>query len=485
MHDKTSKEIYDLKFPDAKKTCECGAALKFIDQDRGYQQSCGSCSRKAKYAAVKHTAWNKGLSKDTDKRMKRGAANMRKHYKLHGHHNTGKTKENDKTTRNKSFKISAAVKKFYMTHTHWSLGLTNENSDIIAKRSVKVGNGNRGKTLTEEHKRMLSTLHTLSSDEVKQRLFNVGFTLDDVYVHSEIPIKMRCVKCGAQCVKSTQAAYRGSRCPVCHPPWSDRTSQWQQDIADYVATVTTDRVVLNDRTTLGGLELDIYVPNKRFAIECNGLYWHSEAAQRFAPDAAERKRLRAAAVGIKLLTLFEDEWRCKRHVIESLIRERLNGTPDTTIDCCHVNPSDVKRVTQFMTQHYLGDVPSTIDYSLAMMNDNEIIGVCGLRQLNSTTMEIVGLCHNVPVNGDACIKILVSNAIERASTLGMKLLILRRDCRYDDFDYSTCGMKSQGLTRPQFWMTNYVCRSQLVGSIIGKSRNKIYGCANERWACNL
>lgn len=48
MHDKSGKDIYDLKYPNVKKVCECGVALKFIDQDRGYQQSCGSCSRKAK-----------------------------------------------------------------------------------------------------------------------------------------------------------------------------------------------------------------------------------------------------------------------------------------------------------------------------------------------------------------------------------------------------------------------------------------------------
>ena len=31
----------------------------------------------------------------------------------------------------------------------------------------------------------------------------------------------------------------------------------------------------NNRSILNGKELDIYIPSKNIAIECNGVYWHS------------------------------------------------------------------------------------------------------------------------------------------------------------------------------------------------------------------
>jgi hypothetical protein len=35
-------------------------------------------------------------------------------------------------------------------------------------------------------------------------------------------------------------------------------------------------IILNDRTILDGRELDILIPSKNIAIECHGVYWHSE-----------------------------------------------------------------------------------------------------------------------------------------------------------------------------------------------------------------
>ena len=35
----------------------------------------------------------------------------------------------------------------------------------------------------------------------------------------------------------------------------------------------------NDRTTLNGKELDIYIPDKKIGIEINGLYYHSGSQQ--------------------------------------------------------------------------------------------------------------------------------------------------------------------------------------------------------------
>jgi len=49
----------------------------------------------------------------------------------------------------------------------------------------------------------------------------------------------------------------------------------QNKIADYIRELYNGIVIQDDRKELGGLELDIYVPDKKFAIEYNGTYWHS------------------------------------------------------------------------------------------------------------------------------------------------------------------------------------------------------------------
>jgi G:T-mismatch repair DNA endonuclease (very short patch repair protein) len=57
--------------------------------------------------------------------------------------------------------------------------------------------------------------------------------------------------------------------------YDKRTNQYE----DLVAQLLTDLgvyFVQNDRTILQGQELDFYIPSCNLAIECNGIFWHSE-----------------------------------------------------------------------------------------------------------------------------------------------------------------------------------------------------------------
>lgn len=68
-------------------------------------------------------------------------------------------------------------------------------------------------------------------------------------------------------------------------------------------------------------EIDIWMPRENVGIEMHGLYWHSEKFQ------TERCHLikteRAEAQGIKLLQVFEDEWRDKQQIVKNVILQRL------------------------------------------------------------------------------------------------------------------------------------------------------------------
>ena len=63
-------------------------------------------------------------------------------------------------------------------------------------------------------------------------------------------------------------------------------SAWEDEIATFVNRVCPCRVVRNDRTIIpsrsGGsnLEIDIYIPDLRLGIECNGEHWHDHKQYR-------------------------------------------------------------------------------------------------------------------------------------------------------------------------------------------------------------
>jgi DNA-directed RNA polymerase subunit L len=51
-------------------------------------------------------------------------------------------------------------------------------------------------------------------------------------------------------------------------------SQFEQEVFDFISTFANAE--FSNRKILNGKELDIYIPEKNLAIECCGLYWHSE-----------------------------------------------------------------------------------------------------------------------------------------------------------------------------------------------------------------
>lgn len=66
---------------------------------------------------------------------------------------------------------------------------------------------------------------------------------------------------------------RGKGCPIC----GNHRSDAEDEIFKYaVSIVGEDKVFRNDRSLLGDMELDVYVPEKKFAVEFNGIRWHTE-----------------------------------------------------------------------------------------------------------------------------------------------------------------------------------------------------------------
>jgi hypothetical protein len=81
------------------------------------------------------------------------------------------------------------------------------------------------------------------------------------------------------------------------------------------------KVLQSERSVLNGLELDIYFPDHKVAVEFNGLYWHSD--QHKDRNYHLDKTLRCREKVIDLIHIWEDEWRDKREIVLSIIGSRL------------------------------------------------------------------------------------------------------------------------------------------------------------------
>lgn len=92
-------------------------------------------------------------------------------------------------------------------------------------------------------------------------------------------------------------------------------------------------VKVDDASVIGPRQLDIYVPDKKMAIEYNGLKWHGQLLKedRYGigrgEDEAKTYHLAkledAARAGVRLITVFSDEWLERREQVVGYLRAIL------------------------------------------------------------------------------------------------------------------------------------------------------------------
>lgn len=136
------------------------------------------------------------------------------------------------------------------------------------------------------------------------------------------PVEWVCER-GHSFVMRPNSVQQGQWCPRCA---FVGPSTGQVEIGEYMKSlgfeveVGNRNLVVNPKTGRN-LELDLYVKEKNFAIEYNGLHWHSEKYT--SPGRHYTKAMGCRAAGIALLAIFEDEWTDKTELIKGMIRHRL------------------------------------------------------------------------------------------------------------------------------------------------------------------
>lgn len=87
----------------------------------------------------------------------------------------------------------------------------------------------------------------------------------------------------------------------------------QQELYSELTKFTNESILMNNRQILpNGLELDIYCPSKKIAIEFNGLYYHSFDENTYDIEYEQYRHLMKTIfceqLGIHLYQITEDEW---------------------------------------------------------------------------------------------------------------------------------------------------------------------------------
>jgi hypothetical protein len=146
----------------------------------------------------------------------------------------------------------------------------------------------------------------------------------DMYQDIKTPLKFICKKCGFH-FSLAWNTITGNRGKVTCSNCSQKYRVAQNSVSDFIKTFYTKEVQTDTFKVISPLQLDIYLPEEKFAIEYCGLIWHSS---KFKHDnnSHKNKLEMCEKQGIRLLTVFEDEWIHKRPIVESRIKNALGCT---------------------------------------------------------------------------------------------------------------------------------------------------------------
>lgn len=179
-------------------------------------------------------------------------------------------------------------------------------------QKVKHIRDKRNKTVREKFYQSLFKTNRLRN--IAEPLFSLNDYLNNGYF-SEFEFK--CTTCNTTFKDKLEDGHI-PRCPICFK----RKSDFEFGVGDFIEQIYSGEIIKNDRTILDGLELDLYFPDKNLAIECNGLYWHSEEMGK-SKHYHLTKTNDCLKKGIRLIQIFEDEWMLNKQVVKGLITSML------------------------------------------------------------------------------------------------------------------------------------------------------------------
>lgn len=117
-------------------------------------------------------------------------------------------------------------------------------------------------------------------------------------------------------------------------------SSGEEEVKKFISSLGFE--VFTDKKLISPYELDIYIPEKNFAIEYNGTFWHdSEHKDKLYHY---RKTNLCKQKGVRLFHIYEWEWRSpvKQEIIKSVLRILLNKTESRI----YARNCEIKKVNQ-------------------------------------------------------------------------------------------------------------------------------------------
>ena len=297
---------------------------------------------------------------------------------------------------------------------------------------------------------------SLSGDKEKfvnesKKVHGNKYTYDNfIYLNSHAKGYVTCPIHGDFLVNSINHINRCSGCPKCASP----ISKWENEICSFLSEIGIEFEQSN-RTILDGKEIDIFIRKYNIGIECDGIRWHSEEYR--DKNYHLSKTNECLNKGIRLIHIFEDEWKYKSDIWKSMLRNMF-GLNEVKIYArkCEIRNVSSSDARKFLNENHIQGF-SNGKYAYGLYYNDELVSIMtfGERRINMGGKKIEGFYELVRF----CNK-LNTNVIGGASKLFKRFIndfnpneiISYSDKRWSTGQlYDILGFKHDHDSRPNYF----------------------------------
>ena len=232
----------------------------------------------------------------------------------------------------------------------------------------------------------------------------------------------------------------GTHCPVC----AKTASKGELEVREFVKSICSD-VVTKDRKQIYPKEIDIFIEQRKLGIEYHGLYRHA------GDNLAHRKKYELCQEkGIRLIQIFEDEWKNKREIVEDLIRSALGARAKTQAretTFCEVSNLEA---SGFLAKYHINGYASA-SHKFGLRDKNAAL--CAVLTLGKprfdTSAELEIIRYATAMNLVGGFEKIFKNAIKSVQA---KSVVTYADLRLGTGNtYQRAGFAVLGTTEPDYW----------------------------------
>lgn len=176
-------------------------------------------------------------------------------------------------------------------------------------------------------------------------------------------------------------------------------SSFEVQVSSYLDSMGV-KYIQNTRSIIAPKELDFYLPDHNLAIECCGLYWHSELSAGRDKQYHNKKFIQCREQNIDLLTIFDDEWNNNEDIVKRIIKNKIIKGNKIYARKCEVVECNSKIAKKFIIDNHLQHY-SPASIKLGLEYDGKLVAVMTFSKSryvkDCNAWEMIRFCstHNV------------------------------------------------------------------------------------------